>query len=735
MRIGLTYNLKPEGAAGDRYEEFDSLETIEGLERALRSCGHEPVRLGWGDEMLDTLQREYVDGVFNIAEGIGGRGRESQVPAVLELLGIPCSGSDALAIGLTLDKAMAKLIVKSHGIATAPWTILNFGLPISDWPESKIQNPKSKIDFPLFAKPANEGSSMGITSKSLCRTEDELRDAVERLERYGPVLIEEFLPGDEYTVGIIGGEVLGVMQVVPRQHVDDFIYSIDVKRDYLNLVDYKLVDAPDVEEVALAAWRALNLRDVARVDVRRDRYGAANFVEVNPLPGVHPVNSDLVIIARLQGITHEELIARVMRSVEARWSSPPCHPEPAQRGEGPGDFQAVRPTSGSFAVCAAQDDTPMESTRPACERRASRPGATTAARRLLSVQTPDDTLRTALPPSSLAHARDNVAVAYNDDAHLKNHLNATELIGEAEVIETAKEVAELLGATLLPVRDDIPFDDLKRFDVVFNLCEGVQGNPRLEMHFALALEMFGVAHTGGDPIAVGICGDKTLTKRLLRAGGLPSPNGFCVTNDTSRSDTLRQLSALRLPTIVKPSREDAGVGIDAGSVARTADEVIERCTHIHQTYRQPALVEEFIDGQELNQALFFGADGLVLLPPGEVCFAPELLPHERIVGWKAKWDYGSPEDRMTVNRTPAAISDSLRAEIGRICSEAASLLGIRGYCRFDLRRSQAGELFIVDVNPNPDIGAGTGFRKALDAAGISFRDFLNATIIAAQQTR
>src|SRR4051794_17757719 len=123
VRLGLTYNLKPAGAEGDRFEEFDSIETIEALESAIRATGHEPIRLGWGLEMLEALQHTPVDGVFNIAEGVGGRGRESQVPAVLEMLGIPCTGSDALAIALTLDKSLAKIVAKGSGIATAPWLV------------------------------------------------------------------------------------------------------------------------------------------------------------------------------------------------------------------------------------------------------------------------------------------------------------------------------------------------------------------------------------------------------------------------------------------------------------------------------------------------------------------------------------------------------------------------------------------------------------------------------------
>jgi D-alanine-D-alanine ligase len=306
VKLGLTYNLKPAGAVGDQFEEFDSLETIDALESAICAASHEPIRLGWGLEMLEALRRERIDGVFNIAEGVGGRSRESQVPAVLEMLGIPCTGSDALAIALTLDKALAKIVAKSAGIATAPWFVDDAPTPLT---------------FPVFAKPAAEGSSMGITENSLCRDQNELNAAIERLSTYGAVLVEEFLPGDEFTVGIIGGEVLGVMQVLPRGNDKDFIYSLDVKRDYLNRVDYRLVDAPDVAEVALQVWRAFGLRDVARIDVRRDRNGIANFVEVNPLPGVHPINSDLVILARLRGISHQDLIGRIVDAAIRRWAA------------------------------------------------------------------------------------------------------------------------------------------------------------------------------------------------------------------------------------------------------------------------------------------------------------------------------------------------------------------------------------------------------------------------------
>lgn len=311
MRIGLTFNLKPPGAAGDRFEEFDSEETIVALENAMRVHGHEPVRLGWGEAMLDALVRERVDGVFNLAEGVGGRGRESQVPAVLEMYGIPCTASSALSIGLTLDKALAKTVARAAGIASAPFAVV----------AGRRSPVAGTLRFPLFCKPCNEGSSMGITASSFCEDEVALGAAIDRLSPYGPVLIEEFLSGDEYTVGIIDGEPIGVMQVLPRTKEKNFIYSLEVKRDYLKRVDYRMFRDEELESVALDVWNAFDLRDVARVDIRRDRDGVPNFVEVNPLPGMNPMSSDLIILATGIGWTYDDVIGSVVKSAMRRWAA------------------------------------------------------------------------------------------------------------------------------------------------------------------------------------------------------------------------------------------------------------------------------------------------------------------------------------------------------------------------------------------------------------------------------
>lgn len=339
MHIGITYNLKTDVEIKpddpiDRAEEFDSEETIDGIDGALRSLGHSTVRLGWGSRMLETIAGiskdgpSGVDAVFNIAEGVGGRGRESQVPSTLEMLGIPYTGSDPFTLAVALDKGLAKLLAASYGIPTAPFQIF------SAFDEVGAVD----LKFPLFAKPAAEGSSMGIRDDSVCRNEKELIGRVRQLQKdyRGSVLVEEFLPGDEFTTGVVGNgdgaRVVGTMQIMPRTITDQpFIYSLDVKRDYLRRVDYRMSDeirnrtSPElvesIEKLALDVHRAFGCRDVSRVDIRCDASGTPNFVEVNPLPGLNPITSDLVIIAKGHGLTYPQLIESILAAAIKRWQN------------------------------------------------------------------------------------------------------------------------------------------------------------------------------------------------------------------------------------------------------------------------------------------------------------------------------------------------------------------------------------------------------------------------------
>jgi D-alanine-D-alanine ligase len=328
MKIGITYDLKTDSAAGvpdDFQEEYDSPATIEAIAAVLRGLGHTVVKLGDGRELLERLLAEPPDFVLNIAEGQGvGRAREARAPAVLEILGIPYSGSDPLTLAVTLDKDCAKRLVASAGVAVPRGIVLQPAdggreLCRADW---------SAVTFPVIVKPAWEGSSKGIRGTSLVECPDQLPQVMASLWRdhRQPVLVEEYIEGDELTVGVIGNtppQVLGIMRVVPRQPAERFIYSLEVKRDFENQVRYQC-PAPltasatrAVEEAALAAYAVLGCRDVSRVDFRL-RGGVPYFLEVNPLPGLNPHSGDLVILAQHVGWTYSRLITTIWQSAWER---------------------------------------------------------------------------------------------------------------------------------------------------------------------------------------------------------------------------------------------------------------------------------------------------------------------------------------------------------------------------------------------------------------------------------
>lgn len=341
MIIGITYDLKSTGPVDpnlpdDFQEEFDSPATIDAIARVLRDLGHRVIKLGDGRDFLQQVLATPPDFVFNFAEGTGiSRSREARVPAVLEMLGIPYTGSDPLTMAVTLDKDCAKKLVAAAGVAVPHSVVLGADQTLADvapggaWHALRSQAApgNEELVFPLVAKPAWEGSSKGIRSKCLVERFEDLDDVIASLRRdhRQPILLEEYIAGDELTVGVYGNDppqVLGVMRVVPQQAGEHFIYSLEIKRDYRRLVRYECppasLDAATcaaVEKAALAAWRALGCRDIARVDFRL-RAGVPYFLEVNPLPGLNPEDSDLVILAKLAGWTYPRLIEAI---VNAAW--------------------------------------------------------------------------------------------------------------------------------------------------------------------------------------------------------------------------------------------------------------------------------------------------------------------------------------------------------------------------------------------------------------------------------
>jgi D-alanine-D-alanine ligase len=325
LTIGLTYDLRSayltEGYTADETAEFDRDDTIAAIEAALQALGHRPQRIGHGRQLAAALVAgQRWDLVFNIAEGMFGIGREAQVPALLDLYRIPYTFSDPLVMSLTLHKGMTKRVIRDAGVPTADFIVV----------EAAADADAVAFPPPFFIKPVAEGTGKGISVASIIRHQADLKPACQRLlQSYRqPVLVEPYLPGREFTTGIIGtgaaARVLGTVEVHLLASAEPGVYSYINKEECESRVLYRLTNpetdatAAEAAAVALAAWRVLGCRDAGRVDLRCDAAGRPLFMEVNPLAGIHPEHSDLSIIGNLAGISYGDLIAEILQSAAAR---------------------------------------------------------------------------------------------------------------------------------------------------------------------------------------------------------------------------------------------------------------------------------------------------------------------------------------------------------------------------------------------------------------------------------
>jgi D-alanine--D-alanine ligase len=351
LRVGFSFNVKrvkpTKDAAEDSEAEYDSPTTLQAIREAIASWGHEVVDLEATAELPSVLASTPLDVVFNIAEGLKGRNRESQVPALCELLDIPYTGSDPATLSIALDKGLAKKIVGHAGIQTPGFALMTTG---------KERLPKD-IKFPLMVKPVAEGSSKGVVQKSVCHSEQEMRDVVrELIQKYKqPALVEEFINGREFTVGLLGErrpKVLPPMEIVFLDKEDKTpIYRFEDKLETNDRIRYDVparLDGSQMERLKAAAkgaFMALGCRDVARVDFRMDEKGRIYFIECNPLPGLTPGWSDLVLIANGAGMDYRTLIGEILSGAIRRYK------EREQRKQPPAET-----TNGSAKAVPALDE-------------------------------------------------------------------------------------------------------------------------------------------------------------------------------------------------------------------------------------------------------------------------------------------------------------------------------------------------------------------------------------------
>jgi D-alanine-D-alanine ligase len=322
MKIGLTYDLyseyKLKGFDEEDIAEFDHEDTILAIESALKELGHTVDRVGNVYDLIKKINTETYkwDLVFNIAEGMYGFGREAQVPCILDAHNINYTFSDPVVLSLTLHKALTKRVVRDAGIKTPKFKLVSAIEDIRDL----------DLEFPVFIKPVAEGTGKGINERSkVTNVKDLAVRAKKILDRYKQaVLVEEYLLGREFTTGIIGtacnARVWGTMEIVSNNSEGE-IYSYHVKKNYKEHIKYRIPEDDIVKkcgDMALKVWNVLGCKDAGRIDFKADANGELNFLEINPLAGLHPEDSDLVIMTKLNGLKYLDLIKGIISSAEQR---------------------------------------------------------------------------------------------------------------------------------------------------------------------------------------------------------------------------------------------------------------------------------------------------------------------------------------------------------------------------------------------------------------------------------
>jgi D-alanine-D-alanine ligase len=322
MKVGICYDLRETylamGYSHEETAEFDKPETVDAIEGALIKAGYEAEKIGHAKQLIEQLHNgKRWDIVFNICEGLNGVGREAQVPAILDLYNIPYVFSGPLVLSLCLDKALTKRVIRDLGLRTPDFQVVSCESDLVD----------IKLPFPLFVKPVSEGTGKGISENSVIKSTEQLLMTGNTLLPLYPqgILVERFLPGREFTVGILGSgknaHAIGTIEILHNPDSGSSVYSYETKENYQSRVHYEIPERDMIlscQDLALRAWEGLGCLDAGRVDLKLDENGCPSFIEVNPLAGLNPYHSDLPILAGKKGIDYNMLISKIMDSALSR---------------------------------------------------------------------------------------------------------------------------------------------------------------------------------------------------------------------------------------------------------------------------------------------------------------------------------------------------------------------------------------------------------------------------------
>lgn len=696
MRVGLTYDLKDDyvklGFSPEDVAEFDSRDTVDSIAEALRLLGHEAECIGALPMLMERLMAgDRWDLVFNIAEGVYGFGREAQVPAVLDAYGIPYTFSDPAVLAVTLHKGLTKRIIRDLGLPTPDFVVV----------EKAEDARRVELPGPLFIKPVAEGTSKGVTAKSLVEDRSCLvEECAALLKRFKqPVLVETYLPGREVTVGLLGtgedAEVVGVMEVLHAAEAEQVGYSYSNKQNWERLVSYRLVSdefGKRAAEIALACWRGLGCRDAGRVDLRGDQDGNPSFIEVNPLAGLNPTNSDLPIMCRMRGMEFAELIARIMESCLKRVSLA------RTGGVLPSEWKGLRGKKVSY------------------RRKVKPPFGEGAGSLAAGTSSKGGGLR--------AHRK--AAAVLLGEVPADAPEDEKDVLVEAEVVMDA--LVEL-GFEPVVVPCGLDLDRVRRRlgelspALVFNLVESLEGQGRYVHLVPSLLDSLNIPYTGAPSDAVYLTSNKLLAKKVMRGEGIPTPAWA----------TFAQIAAQRVPFpppyIVKSVWEHASVGMDALSVVRDRGDLELRLRQKQGALRDSGFAEAYIDGREFNLSLLASPRGPQVLPPAEIRFVGYENGAPKIVDYKAKWAKDSKEYRCTVRSFEFESDDGpLLQRLSSLAKKCWRAFGLMGYARVDFRVDPTGNAFVLEVNANPCISPDAGFQAAARRAGLTFEQVIERIV-------
>jgi D-alanine--D-alanine ligase len=640
VKIAFVFNRKTDQSI--EQAEFDTPETIQAIHEALASGGNEvlDVEMTLGKSVatwIDRLAQIKPDIIFNTAEGYFGIGRESLGPTVFEQLQIPYVGSGPYGCFLTLDKFLTKQMVASRKVPVIEGYFVN-GL-------EDLASIAREMIYPAFVKPNYEGSSKGITERSVCKDGDELMAYATDCLKLFPngILIERFIAGRDisvpYITGLGEGGVMEPLEYVftGKNSGESNIYDYDLK----NLLDDSVqVRCPTTLDPAVKASLiemmkrivpAVGVADFARADFRVSPEGEIYFLELNALPSLQP-DAGLFEAGKLLGLNYNQTILKILEAAVNRLKLP-------GRGvKGP--------------------------------------------RRLLTNKNP------------------RVALVYN----LKRKQSADpEYEHEAEfdsqsTVDALKKGLEKVTPNVFQIEATRTLsENLKelRIDVVFNIAEGTNKRAR-EAQVPAICDLLGIEHTGSDATCLAITLDKAITKKLLSQDGILTPNYRLYTGAAKGVEP-----GLKYPVIVKPNHEGTSKGIGGKSVASNDAELQDLVKTLWRKYQEPILCEEYIEGKEYTVGVL-GNSTLKILGPMEIKFTPEAGRYP-VYSFEAKQ---SPDNPICTVVCPVSLGRELDRKVAAFAKKAFRSLGCRDVARIDFRVDAKGSIYFLEINPLPGLTPG-----------------------------